>query len=130
MSGSSLEAGWLPDATCELNPVFPGATLEGGGSAHIAQNHQINIPHRVAHRVSHYSSRLVVCRGPYPAFSFLSPSPPPFQSVLVTHVKKYFCDVSFSKPSPRSESWENGVPRIGLRTPPTFLSSFRSRSTI
>ena len=50
MSGSILEAGWLPDATCELNPVFPGATLEGGGSAHIAQNHQINIPHRVAHR--------------------------------------------------------------------------------
>ena len=55
MSGSILEAGWLPDATCELNPVFPGATLEGGGSAHIAQNHQINIPHRVAHRVSHRS---------------------------------------------------------------------------
>ena len=56
MSGSILEAGWLPDATCELNPVFPGATLEGGGSAHIAQNHQINIPHRVAHRVSNYCS--------------------------------------------------------------------------
>ena len=56
MRGSSLEAGWLPDATCELNPVFPGATLEGSGSAHIAQNHQINIPHRVAHRVSHYCS--------------------------------------------------------------------------
>ena len=51
MSGSILEAGWLPDATCELNPVFPGATWEGGGSANIAQNHQINIPHRVAHRV-------------------------------------------------------------------------------
>ena len=66
MSGSILEAGWLPDATCELNPVFPGATLEGGGSAHIAQNHQINIPHRVAHRVSHYCSRLVVGRGSYP----------------------------------------------------------------
>ena len=56
MSGSILEAGWLPDATCELNPVFPGVTLEGGGSAHIAQNHQINIPHRVARRVSHYCS--------------------------------------------------------------------------
>ena len=71
MSGSILEAGWLPDATCELNPEFPGATLEGGGSAHIAQNHQINIPHRVAHRVSHYCSRLVVGRGSYPA----SPAP-------------------------------------------------------
>ena len=67
MSGSILEAGWLPDATCELNPVFPGATWEGGGSANIAQNHQINIPHRVAHRVSHYCSRLVVGRGSYPA---------------------------------------------------------------
>ena len=58
---------WLPGATCELNPVFPGATWEGGGSANIAQNHQINIPHRVAHRVSHYCSRLVVGRGSYPA---------------------------------------------------------------
>ena len=38
------------------------------------------------------------------------------QKDLITHVKKYFCDVSFSKPSPRSESWENGVPRIGPRT--------------
>ena len=40
---------------------------------------------------------------------------------IITHVKNYVCDVSFSKPSPRSESWENGVPRIGLRTsPPLF----------
>ena len=38
------------------------------------------------------------------------------QKELITHVKNYFCDVSFSKPSPRSESWENGVPRIGPRT--------------
>ena len=58
---------WLPGATCELNPVFPGATWEGGGSANIAQNHQIDIPNRVAHRVSHYCSRLVVGRGSYPA---------------------------------------------------------------
>ena len=27
----------------------------------------------------------------------------------------FFYDVSFSKPSPRSKSEENGVPRIGLR---------------
>ena len=53
------------------------------------------------------------------------------QKDLITHVKNYFCDVSFSKPSPRSESWENGVPRIGPRTsPPSFLRSFGSRSTI
>ena len=68
MSGSILEAGWLPDATCELNPVFPGATLEGGGSAHIAQNHQINIPNRVAHRVSNYCSET-------PPLSPLNPPP-------------------------------------------------------
>ena len=51
--------------------------------------------------------------------SFFSPSDilfSSFPSVLVTHVKNYFCDVSFSKPFPRSESWENGVPRIGPRT--------------
>ena len=37
------------------------------------------------------------------------------QKELITHVKDYFRDVSFSKPSPRSKSWENGVPRIGFR---------------
>ena len=51
-----LSGSWLPGATCDLNPVFPGATWEGGGSAHIAQNHQINIPHRVAHSLSPYCS--------------------------------------------------------------------------
>ena len=56
---------WLPGVACELTSV-PGCDLRGGGSAHhIAQNHQINTPHRVAHRISHYCSRLVVGRGPY-----------------------------------------------------------------
>ena len=135
---------WLPGATCELNPVFPGATWEGVGSAHIAQNHQINIPHRVAHRVSHYTSIWEIF----------------WSTKKVNYAwKKYFRDVSSSKPSPRSKSWENGVPRIGLRigsplfklvskpsprsksleisarriglrTPPPFVSSFRPRFTI
>ena len=43
------------------------------------------------------------------------------QKELITHVKNYFRDVSFSKPSPRSKSWENGAPRIGLRTSPPFF---------
>ena len=128
---------WLPGATCELNPVFPGGTWEGGGSAHIAQNHQINIPHRVAHRGGHFGA----------------------QEKLIGQGRNYFCDVPFSKPSPRSKSCGNCVPRIGLRigsplfklvskpslrsksleisarriglrTWDPFVSSFRPRSTI
>ena len=37
------------------------------------------------------------------------------QKKLIAHVQNYFRDVSFSKPSPRSKSWENSAPRIGLR---------------
>ena len=90
---------WFPGAACELTSV-PGCCLRGGGSAHcIAQNHLINTPERVAHRVSHYCSRMVVCHGPYPASPFhlcippmsrpISPlprSPPPFPECGSAHI--------------------------------------------